>query len=166
MRSGQDHSACFLLGCCFPIYPTTSIMTCLTTEIKVLECSECGLDSTLTRCSGRLFWIKPFPECCGWFSLKNQNLTLYSRPPFGLIFVFSFHHMVESVRNIQAHVSWSHSCWWLPQSQQLEHFWEKSHDVCTTQNKGSCLISTYYHHHHHHFWMHEQTISQIDCGNL
>lgn len=72
MRSDQDHSACFLLSCCFPIYPTTSIMTVLLQRSRSWKCSECGLDTTLTRCSGRLFWTQTLSKSAVVDALKNQ----------------------------------------------------------------------------------------------
>lgn len=47
----------------------------LTTQIKVLGCCECGLDTTLTRCSGHLFWTQTLSQRAAVNALKNQNLT-------------------------------------------------------------------------------------------
>lgn len=66
MRSDQDHSTCFPPRLLLPYISHHIHNDSLTREIKVLEYSECGLDTTLTRCSGHLFWTQTlFPEWHG-----------------------------------------------------------------------------------------------------
>lgn len=100
MRSDQDHSACFL-----PYISNHIHNDSLTPEIKVLECFECGLDATLTRCSGHLFWTQTLSQSAAVVRRSEGSASNW-RPAAGLCFVLKT-WSGESVRNMDANLSWS-----------------------------------------------------------
>lgn len=63
----------------------------VTTQIKVLECFECGLDATLTRCSGTsILDSNPVSRSAAVVALKKHHRTLKPRLSPGLSSEASF----------------------------------------------------------------------------
>ena len=76
MRSIQDHSACFLLRGCFPIYPTTSIMTVLLRRSRPWNVLSVVWMRLWPDALGHLFWNRGlFPERRSRRPRRNQRRT-------------------------------------------------------------------------------------------